>query len=121
MDEPTQHTVTEEGVPAAATAREQVLAALTLPALDDLTEAQVRGATCVWDGIPLTLTTAVNLGPRKKKRPGGTYDWFPRSCKRCAGEKAYIALFIHGRDCADCWKGPDCPFAVAVRQLLREG
>lgn len=102
-------------------ARQQVLQALKLPALDGLTEAQVRGAVCVWDGIPLTTTTAVDLGPRRKKRLDGSFDWFPRGCMRCVGERAHTALFLHSRDCAECWQGPTCPFSIAANRLIREG
>ncbi|WP_042170076.1 hypothetical protein [Streptomyces sp. NBRC 110035] len=104
-----------------ATVRERVLAALALPALDGLTQAQVRGATCVWDGIALTAGTAVDLGPRKKRRPGGTYSWFPRGCKRCTARRAYRALFDHAPACGLCRKGPECPVSVEVHRLIREG
>ncbi|PWI08395.1 hypothetical protein DIZ27_23025 [Streptomyces sp. NWU339] len=98
-----------------------MIAALELPALDGLTEAQVRGAVCVWDGIALTLATAVNLGPRKKKRPGGSFDWFPRGCKRCAGQRAYKLLLTHAPACERCKTDPTCPVAVAAQRLIREG
>lgn len=102
-------------------ARQQVLAALILPPLTGLTEAQVRGTTCVWDGIALTPETAVDLGPVRMKRLHGHYQWFPRGCKRCVGDRAYSALFLHARDCRTCWQGPECPFSVAANRLVREG
>ncbi|WP_193515097.1 hypothetical protein, partial [Streptomyces griseoloalbus] len=94
---------------------------IILPPLDGLAEAQVRGMTCVWDGIALTPATAVDLGPIRKKHLGREYQWFPRGCKRCVGEKAYNALFLHSRECAECWRGPNCPFAIAANRLMREG
>ena|SRR5690606_159866 len=102
-------------------ARQQVIKALELPALDGLTEAQVRGHVCVWDGIPLTNTTAVNLGPRTKRRPGGTYSWYPRACTRCTGHAAYRLLHTHAPTCDRCKTDPTCPVAVAAQRLIREG
>lgn len=121
MAETTQSATADDSPPAAQDVRQQVLAAIALPTLDGLTEAQVRGTTCVWDGIALTPETAVDLGPRRKRWLDGEYDWFPRGCRRCVGDKAYIALFTHAHECAECLAGPDCPFAVEVRRLLREG
>ena len=107
--------------PTAEDARRQVLAAIVLPSLTGLTEAQVRGTTCVWDGIALTAETAVDLGPVRKKRLDGSFDWFPRGCRRCVADKAYSALFLHSRACDACWRGPECPFAIAANRLIREG
>lgn len=120
MAEPSQPTREGDTPPAAQDARQQVLAAIVLPPLDGLTEAQVRGTACVWHGVHLTPETAVPLGPRTKKWLGETYQWFPSGCKRCVGDRACTAMFLHGRDCPECWRGSDCPFAVAVRQLMRE-
>jgi hypothetical protein len=110
MTTPTQHD-----------ARQQVLQALELPALDGLTAEQVRGAVCVWDGVILTPETAVDLGPRKKRRLDGAFNWFPRGCTRCVADAAYRALVAHAGDCEACRKGPECPFSVAVTRLMREG
>jgi len=107
--------------PTADDARHQVLAAIILPSLTGLTEAQVRGATCVWDGIALTPETAVDFGPVRKKRLDGSFDWFPRGCKRCVADKAYAALFLHSRECDECWRDPNCPFAIAANRMIREG
>lgn len=101
-------------------ARQQVLAALALPALDGLTEAQVRGMTCVWDGIALAPATAVDLGPRKKKRLDGEYDWFPRGCRRCVAERVWAWFFSHTDECGQCQKDASCPFSVAVQRIMRE-
>ncbi|MEV0691763.1 hypothetical protein [Streptomyces sp. NPDC050388] len=120
MAEPTQPACMDDS-PTTTTARDHVLAALPLPALDGLTEAQVRGVTCVWDGIFLTPATAISLGPRKKKWLDGTYDWFPRGCKRCVGRRAYRLLFDHAPACERCQKTSTCPVAVEVHRLIREG
>ncbi|MFC9949181.1 hypothetical protein ACFVIN_01210 [Streptomyces prasinus] len=121
MAETTQAACTDDSPTTTQTARERVLAALPLPPLDGLSEAQVRGATCVWDGVALTSLTAVDLGPRPKRRPGGTYQWFPRGCRRCVGRRAYRYLFDHAPGCEHCQKSPTCPIAVEVHRLIREG
>jgi len=95
-------------------ARQQALTTLELPDINGLSEAQVRGVTCVWDGIALTPETAVDLGPRP--RDGGP-DWFPRGCKRCTGEAAHRLLLAHAPRC-DVY--PSCPTAVAAQRLMRE-
>ncbi|GAB2732891.1 hypothetical protein [Streptomyces bullii] len=99
-----------------------VLQALQLPSLDGLTEDQVRGAACVWCNVPLPVD-AVDLGPQRKKRLDGEYNWFPRGCPKCVGEQAFIALFDHAQTgvCVTCESRSDCPFAVEVRRLMREG
>lgn len=101
-------------------ARQQVLAALELPALDGLTEAQVRGAVCVWDAVPLDNATAVNLGPRTKKRLDGSFDWYPRGCCRCVAEKVWVWFFDHAHECPRCQKDPSCPLASEVNRIMRE-
>lgn len=97
------------------------LAALQLPSLDGLTEQQVRGITCVWDGIPLTTENAIDLGAR-------TVDgvqWFPRACPRCVGERALAALYEHCTVCDPCSQtvpGHTCVTGAALRRLsFRQG
>ncbi|MFF9758557.1 hypothetical protein ACF1G4_03150 [Streptomyces caelestis] len=121
MAETTQQARTDDSPPAEPDARQQMLAAITLPPLDGLTEAQVRGTTCVWDGIALTPESAVDLGPRKKRRLDGEYDWFPRGCKRCTADRAWAWFFDHAHKCPQCKTDPNCPIAVAVRRIMREG
>lgn len=100
-----------------------VLDALELPSLDGLTDEQVRGVVCAWDCNEerLTVETAVDLGERMSPLSGSTSPvrWFPRACHRHVGEAAYLALFGHAPECERCKVDPDCPFAVAVRQLMR--
>ncbi|MFD7402533.1 hypothetical protein ACFV7R_07630 [Streptomyces sp. NPDC059866] len=103
----------------------QALALLVLPSLDKLSEQQVRGSACVWDGVPFTTGIAVDLGPRRKKRLDGHYDWFPRGCPRCVGEKALLALFEHAPKYEPCRHHDDgnpCPTGRALLRLtLRRG
>lgn len=101
-------------------ARQQVIAALELPALDGLTEAQVRGAVCVWDAAPLDNTTAVDLGPRTKKRLDGEYQWFPRGCRRCVAERAWAWFLNHAPNCRRCQTDPTCPLATEANRIMRE-
>ncbi|MEU3945473.1 hypothetical protein [Streptomyces sp. NPDC029526] len=119
MAEPSQAPTTQD-TPPTPDVRQQVLTSLPLPRMEMLSEAQVRGAACVWDGRTLTPQTAVDLGPRLKKRLDGEYRWYPRSCRRCVGSKAYTWLFVHAEDCAACKAGPDCPCAIVVRRLLHD-
>jgi hypothetical protein len=102
-------------------ARQRVLDAVELPSLDGLTEKQVRGAVCVWDGIPLTADTAVNFGPRRKKRLNGSFDWYPRACRRCTARAAYRLLQAHASGCDRCRTDPSCPVSIAANRLMREG
>ena len=54
-----------------------------LPALDTLSDAQLRGAACVWCGGLLLTTAAVDLGARPDPAwPGAR--WYPRACPGCA-------------------------------------
>lgn len=100
-------------------AQQQVLAAIEVPSLDGLTKAQVHGTTCVWDGIALTPSTAVDLGPRLLGETGAC--WYPRGCKACVARAAYIALFTHAPACERCRTDASCPTAVATQRLMREG
>ncbi|MFI8832700.1 hypothetical protein ACIGPN_16880 [Streptomyces afghaniensis] len=83
----------------------QVLALLELPSIGDLTEDQVRGFTCVWDGseAPLTDEAAVDLGPRRMRRLDGEYEWHPRGCRQHVEEAAFLKLFDHCQEeCEPC-------------------
>ncbi|MFE2040845.1 hypothetical protein ACFXAZ_07905 [Streptomyces sp. NPDC059477] len=66
---------------------------LLLPPADALTDAQVRGAVCVWDASeqPLPTGIAVDLGERQ----GDGVRWFPRACRTHTGQQAYRALLDH--------------------------
>ncbi|MFJ4683544.1 hypothetical protein [Streptomyces sp. NPDC088789] len=64
-----------------------------------LTDAQVRGAVCVWDATepPLTAETAVDLGERLEE-----VHWFPRACRGHTGDQAHRALLDHVPACEEC-------------------
>jgi hypothetical protein len=87
---------------------DQALALLTLPAVDKISEAQVRGKSCVWCAGTLTTATAVNLGPRRKAVLDSSYDWFPRGCKECTAPSALAALHEHAPRCEPCTDDPAC-------------
>lgn len=93
------------------------LALLTLPSLDGLAEAQVRGNGCVWCAIVLTPGTAVDLGPRPIKRAGAESQWFPRGCKSCTAPHALSALHDHAPGCGQCADDSDC--CEVGRALIR--
>ncbi|GHA14735.1 hypothetical protein ACFOOM_10950 [Streptomyces echinoruber] len=100
-----------------------VLAVLTLPSLDRLTEEQVRGGCCVWGGEPLSTATAVDLGPRTGRRLGQPFQWFPRADRRCLARAAQQALYDHHVPrCAGCEtvRG-GCAVHRALCRLVREG
>jgi hypothetical protein len=100
----------------------QALTLIVLPTLDGLSEAQVRGKACVWCGVILTAETAVDLGPRRKRRLDGAYDWFPRGCKASAGLAAFRALHEHAPTCEQCVDdGEQCETGRALWRLVRDG
>lgn len=95
---------------------------LPIPSMDGLVEQQVRGYMCVWGGEALANETAVNLGPRMKRRPGGTYQIFPRACRSCVKEAATRVLRIHRGVCEQCTDDATaCTVRAALEQLAREG
>jgi len=100
----------------------EALALLALPALDGLSESQVRGKACVWCGVILTAETAVDLGPRRKGRLDGAYNWFPRGCKTSTGMAAFRALHQHAPTCEQCVDdGEQCETGRALWRLVRDG
>lgn len=93
---------------------------LLLPPADALTDAQARGAVCVWDAAeqPLPTGTAVDLGERQDDG----VRWFPRACPTHTGQQAYRALMDHAPTCGQCTGDADnCPTGVGLRRLLRDG
>lgn len=93
---------------------------LDLPALGTLTEQQVRGQACVWDGVPLSGVPAVDLGARTATRAGRPTQWFPRGCPRCVAEAALRALHAHAPSCEQCVDdAARCPEGLGLRRLMR--
>lgn len=99
----------------------EALALLPLQPLTTLTERQVRGITCVWDGIPLTPAIAVNLGARPASRAGQPVTFYPRGCRRCTGEAAFRALHDHAPGCPDRGEDITCAVCLTLLRLIREG
>lgn len=99
-----------------------VLTLLPLPDLADLPEPQFRGTACVWGGGPVDTVTAVDLGQRRIDCADGYITASPRACRRCAGEKAYGALFDHAPSCEQCVdNAAECEIGRALNRLVREG
>jgi hypothetical protein len=97
------------------------LALLTLPDLDGLSEAQVRGRACVWTGVILTAETAVDLGPRTASRAGGSVPWFPRATGPAVHRAAHREILDHGARCEQCADDfYQCPTGLALWRLARE-
>lgn len=93
------------------------LTSVPLPEFNSLSQAQVRGIACVWDGVPLSTATAVDLGERKVRHFGGLQtSWFPRGCLSCTAGRAYRALLDHSALCLLC--APDTPSQCDVGQGL---
>lgn len=89
------------------------LALLPLPAIADLSEQQVRGITCVWDGVALSPSTAVDLGPHTFKRLGEPVQWYPRACRQCMLHRFYD----HVDGCATCkTDAACCELGAAMRR-----
>ncbi|MEU9338058.1 hypothetical protein AB0D49_33685 [Streptomyces sp. NPDC048290] len=67
-----------------------VLDLLALPLLECLTDAQTRGAVCVWDPTedPLTVETAIDLGERQHNDS----HWFPRACRQHTEQRMQTPL-----------------------------
>jgi hypothetical protein len=101
-----------------------VLTILALPALDELTDDQTRGTTCVWHGGErLTAETAVDLGEHLSPLHGSSSPmrWFPRACQSCTADRAHRGLFTHCATCKDCADGTDrCGTGRSLYRLVRE-
>lgn len=97
------------------------LALLALPTRDTLSEQQIRGSHCIWDGITLAPATAVDLGPRRIRRAGSHIDWYPRACRRCTSDAAFRALHRHVPECGDRGEEITCPVCRGLLRLIREG
>ncbi|MEV4908322.1 hypothetical protein ACFU9O_02165 [Streptomyces albidoflavus] len=54
-----------------------------LPQPATLSDAQLRGAACLWCEGRLATATAVDLGMRAHPEYPGVL-WFPRACPACA-------------------------------------
>lgn len=99
-----------------------VLDLLAIPGIAGLSEHQVRGMACVWDGIALTPATAVDLGVHSASRAGEPVSWYPRACRSCTSRAAYRALLDHAHGCRTCKdSAPGCDQGHALQQLTKHG
>jgi hypothetical protein len=94
-----------------------VVEALALPSLTGLSERQVRGTTCVWNGVALTPGMVFDLGPRTTMRAGEPLHWFPRACPACIAQQAQRALHAHAPFCEQC-QSPGNVEALVMRPDL---
>lgn len=102
----------------------EIVALLPLPDLNTRTDDQTRGKTCVYDGIPLTPQTAVDLGERMSPLNGSTslMRWFPRACPGCIREAAAGAVRDHAGRCEQCVDDASrCGTRMGLERLAREG
>lgn len=56
---------------------------IPLPGPTELSDAQQRGANCVWCTAPLSNEAAHDLGARPVDAHGTAARWFPRCCPTC--------------------------------------
>ncbi|MFC9861476.1 MULTISPECIES: hypothetical protein [unclassified Streptomyces] len=65
---------------------------MPLPSPEPLSDAQQRGAACVWCAAPLGTDLGVDLGEQRvAPATGAAYAWFPRECVdvlACSGRRA---------------------------------
>lgn len=102
------------------TASPDVLALLTLPSRDSLSQQQDRGVDCVWCGVTLAADTAIDLGPRRVRVLDTHVTTFPRGCPLCVGKAAYRALFDHCPMCEQCVdNAAECDTGRELRRLAR--
>lgn len=95
---------------------------IPLPAHNDLSQQQVRGAACVWCAVTLAPGTAVDLGQRRVRVLDDHVTTFPRGCRQCTGKAAYRALFDHCPTCKQCVdNAAECATGSSLRRLVKEG
>lgn len=75
-----------------------------LPPVETMSEAQLRGAVCVFCGGTTVPGDVVDLGSRSVDAHGSSASWFPRRHLRCsaAHEAAYKLLLAHVDTCNGC-------------------
>lgn len=96
---------------------------LAIPDIAGLSEHQVRGMACVWDGITLTSATAVDLGVQSASRAGQPVSWYPRACRGCVALQAHRALLTHATTCRECARedtAPACELGRGLYRLVRK-
>lgn len=100
----------------------ETLNVIPLPAHNDLSAQQVRGAACVWCAVTLGPGTAVDLGQRPSHTPDGQVTTFPRGCRPCTGKAAYEVLFDHASVCEQCVdNAANCETGRGLRRLVKNG
>lgn len=106
----------------AADVSPETLRVLVLPSLDLVTDAQTRGASCVWCDGPLTTDMAVDLGETMSPLKGTTSPmrWTPRACPACTAERARRGRFAHATTCEQCTDDDaQCPVGEGLLDLVR--
>ncbi|MEV5957317.1 hypothetical protein AB0M11_26710 [Streptomyces sp. NPDC051987] len=115
-------TVTVEARPmpsetASSPTLDAALALLDFPDVDELTDAQRRGLTCVHDAFGFDPTTVVRFGQRTSERG----DWFPSAHPRCVAHMALASLRSHAACCEQCVDdASQCETAAALVLLVEE-
>ncbi|MER6531139.1 hypothetical protein [Streptomyces sp. NPDC001508] len=101
----------------------EVLDALTLPDLDGLPDAKMRGAECLWCRKRLTAETAIDLGvqraPIEDSSSISGLKWYPRACRGCVADWAHRGLFAHTPMCDLCETEETAASCIVGRSLYR--
>lgn len=105
--------------PDTESARIEAAALLAIPNLADVSDAQFRGAACVWDGVILSPATAIDLGPRRIRLLDGHVTVRPRGCRSCVAERVPAVREGHAGTCEACVDNPagGCDIAGGLRRL----
>ncbi|MFF8430064.1 hypothetical protein ACF07Y_33915 [Streptomyces sp. NPDC016566] len=106
---------------ATQTTRSSPLALFQLPAPAALTDAQLRGAHCVWCAAELHGDTAVSLEPRHDSIKGVSGRWYPRGCRSCTLKPLLLLVRTHPGECEQCTDDASlCETRRALRALALE-
>ena len=103
----------------------EVLALVPLPDVEEMTDDQTRGRTCVWGGEQLHGGTAIDLGERLEPMAGSSslngVRLFLRGCPACTHQQAHRALLDHASACEQCVDdATQCDIGRGLNRLMRQ-
>lgn len=108
-------------MPGSSVEKPNPVALLPLPDLAELSEPQERGKTCLWCGVILSASTAVDLVSRRITLADGHITVFPRACRPCVATHAHRTLHDHAPQCEQCVdNAQECDTGRALYRLVRE-
>lgn len=96
----------------------EAAALLPLPRKAALSDAQFRGAACVWCAVILAPATAVDLGERPIRLLDRHITVRPRGCRLCVADRLPAARQRHADTCEQCVDNPaGCETGSGLRRL----